>query len=84
MMRLVSVAIALLSAAVCQGGEWNRYRVECKGKSIKTWINGVPCADFEGDMTARGVIGLQVHGVPKDRFEPYQVRWRNLRIMELD
>ena len=59
---------------------WNKYRVQCKGNSIRTWINGVPCADFKDDTTAKGIIGLQVHGIPKDRFQPLQVRWRNIRL----
>jgi hypothetical protein len=67
-----------------QDNQWNRYLVVCKGKSIRTWINGVPCADFEDGMTARGVIGLQVHGVSKKDFQPFQVRWRNLRLLKLD
>jgi hypothetical protein len=65
-----------------KGGQWNKYRVECKGDSIKTWVNGVPAADIKDSMTLRGVIGLQVHQVPKN-FHPYQVRWRNIRIQEL-
>jgi len=64
-------------------GEWNRYRVEARGESIKTWVNGVPCADIRDSMTLKGIIGLQVHSVPKEKFKPYQVRWRNLRIQEL-
>ncbi len=63
---------------------WNRYLIVCKGKSIRTWINGVPCAEFHDDVTARGVIGLQVHGVGTDNFKPYQVRWRNIRLLKLD
>lgn len=63
--------------------QWNKYRVEARGSSIKTWVNGVPCADFQDSETLRGIIGLQVHQVPKDRFKPYQVRWRNIRIREL-
>jgi hypothetical protein len=63
-------------------GKWNKYRVECKGDSIRTWVNGVPAADFRDSMTTRGIIGLQVHQIPKDKFKPYQVRWRNLRIQE--
>lgn len=43
-------------------------------------MNGVPTADFRDSMTAAGIIGLQVHSVPKERFQPYEVRWRNLRI----
>jgi hypothetical protein len=63
--------------------QWNKYRVECRGDSIKTWVNGVPAADFRDSMTLRGIIGLQVHSVPKDKFKPYEVRWRNIRIQEL-
>lgn len=62
--------------------EWNKYRVECRGSSIKTWINGTQVADIKDSNAASGVIGLQVHGVPRD-FKPYEVRWRNIRIQEL-
>lgn len=66
-----------------KAGKWNKYRIEAKGDSIKTWVNGVACADFKDSMTPRGIIGLQVHGVPNGRFKPYEVRWRNIRIREL-
>ena len=66
-----------------KGGEWNKYRVECKGDSITTWVNGVECAHFRDSKTSRGIIGLQVHQLPKDKFKPYQVRWRNIRLQEL-
>jgi hypothetical protein len=62
---------------------WNRYLIVCKENSIRTWVNGVPCADFQDKVTAEGIIGLQVHSVPKNRFKPYQVRWRNIRLLEL-
>ena len=64
-------------------GEWNTYRVECKGNSIKTFINDIPCADFEDSLNLKGTIGLQVHGIG-DRQGPLSVRWRNIRIMELE
>ena len=63
--------------------QWNKYRIECKSSSIKTWINDVPCADLRDSLDAKGIIGLQVHGLGRDFF-PYQVRWRNLRIRELN
>jgi type 1 glutamine amidotransferase len=63
--------------------QWNKYRIECKGSSIKTWINDVPCADLRDSVDAKGIIGLQVHGLGQNFF-PYQVRWRNLRIRELN
>ena len=63
-------------------GGWNKFRIECRGNSIKTWLNGVAAADLEDSVTPRGFIGLQVHGVGK-RKEPLEVRFRNLRIKEL-
>jgi hypothetical protein len=63
-------------------GEWNRFRIECKADSIKSWLNGVPAADLKDDVTPSGFIGLQVHGV-RNRSEPLEVRFRNLRILEL-
>jgi hypothetical protein len=62
--------------------EWNHFRIECRGDSIKTWLNGVAAADLKDSVTPSGFIGLQVHGV-KDRKEPLEVRFRNLRIKEL-
>jgi hypothetical protein len=63
-------------------GERNQFRVECRGDSIKTWLNGVPAADLVDDMTPRGFMALQVHGVGAET-EPREVRWRNIRIQEL-
>ncbi len=61
--------------------EWNKFRVECRGDSIKTWINGVPAADLKDGMTPKGFIALQVHATKKP--EPMEVRWRNIKIKEL-
>jgi len=61
--------------------EWNHFRVEAKGGSIKTWLNGVAAADLVDTMTATGFIALQVHGNKSEK--PLEVRWRNIRIQEL-
>ncbi|HLJ92649.1 MAG TPA: DUF1080 domain-containing protein [Gemmataceae bacterium] len=63
-------------------GDWNKFHIECRGDSIKTWLNGVPAADLKDSVTPTGFIALQVHGVGK-RQEPLEVRFRNLRIKEL-
>ncbi len=63
--------------------EWNKFRIECRGDSIKTWINDVPAVDLKDDVTAKGHICLQVHGVGK-KVEPLEVAWRNIKIKELD
>ena len=64
--------------------EWNHYRIEAIGDSIKTWINKVPAADLKDGMTPKGLIALQVHGVGNDAKKiGKQVRWRNIRIKEV-
>ena len=62
---------------------WNHVRVEAAGDSIKTWLNGTPCADIKDGLTPRGFVALQVHAIKDDKArEGTQVRWRNLRIKE--
>ncbi len=61
--------------------EWNHFRIEAKGDSIKTWINGVQAADLKDDKTPKGFIGLQVHANKSPT--PLDVRWRNIQIKEL-
>jgi len=62
-------------------GEWNYYKVEANGSSIKTWLNGVPAADYVDSMTSTGFIGLQVHATDSDK--PLQIKWRNIRIKSI-
>lgn len=61
--------------------DWNTVRIEAVGKRIRTYLNGELRADFEDDMTPRGFLALQVHGVG-GKIEPLQVRWRNIRLRE--
>jgi len=62
-------------------GEWNKYRIECIGNSIKTWLNGVACSHVIDDMTPEGFIALQVHGIGKSKEkEGHQIKWKNVRI----
>jgi hypothetical protein len=63
--------------------EWNKFRVECRGASIKTWLNDVPAADLTDDVTPRGFIALQVHSIGEKEAAGKQVRWRNIRLQEL-
>lgn len=67
--------------AAFKDNQWNRYRVEARGPRIRTWVNGVPCADLHDSMDAEGFIGLQVHSFKGPH--PKEVRWRKIRIQEL-
>jgi hypothetical protein len=70
--------------AAFKQGEWNKYRVLCVGKSIKTWVNDVPTADLLDERSGKscGFIGLQVHGIRKGT-GPYEVRWRSIYLKDL-
>lgn len=66
---------------VSKPGEWNHFRVEAKGSSIKTWLNGELRAQITDSMTPKGFIALQVHGVGKDKAkENIKVEFRNIRL----
>jgi hypothetical protein len=66
-------------------GEWNRIRIEAIGPSIRTWVNGQPVAHVVDDMTLRGFIALQVHGIGQNKQEEnHRTAWRNVRIQTTD
>ena len=65
-----------------KNGEWNKYRIKAWGDTLRTWVNGVPVAHLVDSVDSSGFIGLQVHSTEYE--EPLQVRWRNIRIKELD
>lgn len=64
--------------------EWNHYRIEAIGDSLKTWINGVPAAHLIDDKTASGFIGLQVHGIHGEQKEGTEIMWKNIKILTQD
>lgn len=70
------------AAAAFINDEWNHYRIVAQGDRIRSWVNGVPCADFRDSTDATGFIGLQVHSI-RAGAGPYQVRWKNIRLRVL-
>lgn len=64
---------------------WNKARIEAYGNSIRTWVNGVPCANIWDDKTAEGFIALQVHGIGNNKaLEGKTVSWKDIRICTTD
>lgn len=60
--------------------DWNHYRIECIGHSIRTWVNGVAVAHVMDNLTPKGFIALQVH-LPRNPQEiGTQIRWRNIKL----
>ena len=68
------------SKAAFRNGEWNHARVEAVGNRIRTWLNGVPCANLIDERAAKGFIALQVHAIYRDEQLGKHVCWRNIRI----
>jgi len=60
--------------------EWNHYRIEAIGDTIKTWINGIPAAYLIDDKTASGFIALQVHSIGEKDEPGKTIMWKDIRI----
>lgn len=65
-------------------GDWNHYRIEAIGNTIKTWINGIQCANLVDDQSATGFIAFQVHEIYDDAFEGKKIHWKNIKIKTTD
>ena len=59
-------------------GEWNRVTIKAQGKTIKTWLNGVPAAHWETEEYLKGFFGLQIHAGKEGT-----VLFRNIKLKEL-
>ena len=77
---LYPLSINPVGQAAFVNGQWNKYRIEAIGNEIRTWINGVNCANIIDDMDAGGFIALQVHSINNQALEGTRVRWKNIRI----
>lgn len=66
--------------------EWNHYRIEAIGHRVRTWVNGVPCADLlDSDAGhSEGFIAFQVHSIHDDSLAGKKVRMRDPRILTDD
>ncbi|MEM0965378.1 MAG: DUF1080 domain-containing protein [Verrucomicrobiota bacterium] len=57
---------------------WNRVTIQAIGSNVKTWINGVPAANWENEEYLEGFFGLQVHSGRQG-----QIEFRNIKVKEL-
>lgn len=59
--------------------EWNKYRIECRGTSIKIFVNDTLCTDVEDDKDAQGFIGIQHHG---EKGKVYAFRKLRIKVLK--
>ena len=63
-------------------GEWNTFRIEAIGKSIKVWVNGVPTINMIHDKYASCYIALKIHALgDKPEQEKIFGHFRNIRVI---
>lgn len=58
--------------------DWNRITIYAKGDTVKTWLNGVPCAHWKTQEYLKGYFALQVHK-SKDGL----IEFRNIKVKTL-
>jgi hypothetical protein len=77
---LYSLEYNLPAKSAYRNEQWNTVRIEAIGNSMRTWINGIPCANLSDDMTPKGFIALQVHSIGKDEKPGKHVWFKNVRV----
>lgn len=61
--------------------DWNHYRIEAIGDTLKTWVNGVPAAHLVDEKTDSGFIALQVHSIKEKTQEGTEIIWKDVKII---
>jgi hypothetical protein len=65
--------------------DWNQLRIECKGKHVRTWLNGELMVDYEDTvLTPPGFIALQVHQTKDPALVGKTIAWRKIRVRALN
>ena len=63
-----------------RNNEWNKYRIECYGKQVRTWVNGIPASHLNDTILTSGFIALQVHSISSPEEAGRRIEWKNIRI----
>jgi len=62
--------------------EWNKYRIEAIGDSIKVWVNDIATCNLVHNRYTKGCIGIKVHSIGNfPQLEKVFMRFKNLRII---
>lgn len=79
---LVTLQGHQLGNAAYKKDDWNHYRIEAFGDTIRIWLNGVNTANLLDNTTPKGFIAFQVHGIGNnDAQDGKEIKWKNIRIM---
>jgi len=63
-------------------GEWNHFRVEAIGPSIKVWVNGIPTTNLINSKHSEGYIALKIHSLKNNPDDEKMIgRFKNIRVL---
>lgn len=69
--------------ALKEAGQWDHYRFELLGDTIKVWVNGVAASDLVNTKYGEGYIALKIHSLGNNPALEKPTAWvRNIRITE--
>lgn len=63
-------------------GEWNHFRIEAIGTTVRTWVNGTPIAHVIDSVSKEGFVALQIHSIDSSDQAGRRTSWRNIRLRQ--
>jgi hypothetical protein len=71
--------------ALKNAGEWDKYKIEAFGNTIKVWLNGTQTATLTNDKYSEGYIALKIHFLGnRPENEKYSAQINNIKIFTND
>lgn len=66
-------------------GQWEHWRIEAIGDSIKVWLNGIPVAYLINKKYDKGYIAFKIHFLGNDsKAEKAKAWFKNVRILDMN
>lgn len=63
-------------------GNWNHFRIEAIGNSVKVWVNGISTTHMINSKYAEGYIALKIHSLKNFPEEEAKIgRFKNIRLI---
>ncbi len=63
-------------------GEWNTFKIQAVGDTIKVWLNGVQSANLVNDKYKKGAIALKIHSMGSKGNDELPVHFKNIRVID--
>jgi hypothetical protein len=71
--------------ALKNAGEWDNYKIEAKGNTLKVWLNGIQTADLMNNKYSEGYIAFKIHYLAnKPENEKFSAQIKNIKIVAID